>query len=421
MAFCLTAAYVSLTFLSVTDTFPALAPYRIQLIVGILAILATLPTVVSSWNVLFNKQSGLMAGFTSLVLLSWLPHGWFGGALISLQQFMPLGLAFFLIAFNVRSINDLRTLRLCLLAVTLYLVGRGLSDYFWNPENSNFVMIQSEFGVTISRLQALGILADPNAFAQFLLAMLPLLFVEAKSRSWLTRNVVLSGIGGVLLAGIYFTHSRGALVGLALLIGVLARERIKLVGATLAAVMATVVLVAAGFSGYRPVSISGGTDRLDIWSDGLGLLKSSPILGIGFNGFMEQLVYTAHNSFLLCVVEIGLIGYFFWMGLLLVSFWQLRLVASPVSADDSDPELRAWANAVLFSLIGFLLPGFFLSETYAPMLYVLLGMSGAISRLEIERTGAELLPAGNHWARKTSIACAASIALIYVMVRMRAV
>jgi O-antigen ligase len=204
------------------------------------------------------------------------------------------------------------------------------------------------------------------------------------------------------------------------LVGLLARQRVGSGGSGLAAATAGILLMAAGFSGGRPVSISGGVDRLDFWSDGLGMFKSSPIWGIGFNGFIENSGVTAHNSFLLCAVELGLIGCFLWVGLLLVSLWQLHGVATSGVAGDPDPELRSWANGVLFALVAFLIPGFFLSETYAPMLYLLLGMSAAIARLEMQRTGTELLPDGNHWALKTVMACIGLMTLVYVMVRLRA-
>ena len=419
MAFGLTLLYVVLTFLSIGDSFPALAEYRIQLIVGILGVIATLPALLITREVRPGRQAALMAAFTCFVLVSWLPHGWMGGTLVALQQFMPLGIVFFLTAFNVRSVAHLKILRLGLLAVTVYLVGRGLFDYFWNPDDSPFVLAQSEYDVTISRLQALGLLNDPNQFAQFLLAMVPLLFVDVKSRGWFSRIGVILPIATLILVAIYFTHSRGALVGLALLIGLLVMQRLKFVGGSLAAAVAAVFLVVIGFSGGRAVSVSGGLDRLDIWSDGLGMFKSSPIWGVGFNGFLESSASTAHNSFLLCAVELGLIGCFLWVGLILVSLWQLRRVASAPATENSDPELRVWANAVLFSLAAFLIPGFFLSETYAPMLYLLLGMSAAIARLEVERTGLELLPVGNRWPLKTVMACVASMTLVYVMVRMR--
>ncbi|HTB12877.1 MAG TPA: O-antigen ligase family protein [Bryobacteraceae bacterium] len=415
MAFGLTLLYVVLTFLSIMDSFPELAEYRIQLIVGILAMIATLPALLITREVRPGRQAALMAAFTACVLGSWLPHGWLGGTIVALNGFMQLGIVFFLTAFNVRTVRHLKILRLCLLAVTLYLLGNGLHDYFRSPDNSLFVLAwPGEDGMTY-RLQGMGILGDPNAFAQFLLAMVPLVFVGGTNAGWLKRIFVLLPLSSLLLLGIWCTHSRGALVGLVVLVGILFRKRLSFLGGGLAAAAVAVLMLYSGYTAGR-----SGDNRLDIWSDGLGMFKSSPIWGVGFKGFTQTSEQTAHNSFLLCAAELGMIGCFLWMGLLLVSLWQLRRVANAPATEESDPELRVWANAVLFSLTAFLIPGFFLSETYAPMLYMLLGLAAAIARMEVERTGMELLPVGNHWAQKTMMACVASMTLVYIMVRLRA-
>jgi O-antigen ligase len=415
VAFGLTLLYVTLNFLSIADTFPDLADYRIQLIIGILAVIATLPALLFTREVRPGRQAALMAGFTGWVLVSSLPHGGFGGLLVALQNSTQLAAVFFLTALNVRSVKQLKILRLCLLAVTLYLLGRGLYDYMWNPNHSAFVFVRGGGAAGLSwRLQALGLLHDPNAFAQYLLAILPLLFVGAVGRGWRARILVLLPGSALVLAGLWCTHSRGGLVGLAVLVGLLARRRLTVFGGALASAAVATLMLVLGYTGGRY-----GDDRLNIWSDGLGMFKSSPIWGVGYQRYTYFSDKTAHNSFLLCAVELGLIGCFLWVGVILVSLWELRLVADVTSTRDSDEELRAWANAVLLSLVAFLVPGWFLSETYATMLYLLLGMSAAIARLEIERTGTELLPAVNHWALKTALVCVASMTLVYVMVRSR--
>ena len=339
MAFGLTLLYVVLTFLSIADSFPALAEYRIQMIVGILGLIATMPTLLITREVRPGRQAALMAAFTGWVLFSWLPHGRWGGPLMALQGFMQLGIVFFLAAFNIRSVKHLKILRFCLLAVTLYLLGRGLNDYFRDPDGSLFVLAwPGETGMTY-RLQGIGILGDPNAFAQFLLAMLPLLLVGAMSRGWAARTFVLLPISVLLLAGIWCTHSRGALVGLVLLVGLLVRKRLSNVGGALASAAVAILMLTMGYLAGR-----SGDNRQNIWSDGLGMFKSSPIWGVGFNGFTDTHVVgaslqTAHNSFLLCAVELGLVGCFLWVGLLLVSLWQLQRIANSTATEDFDPEL----------------------------------------------------------------------------------
>jgi putative inorganic carbon (hco3(-)) transporter len=423
MAFFVTVLYVLLTFVSVGEALPGLAEYRVELILAIVGIILTLPRLFVRGQFLYQKQVTLMAAFSGMVLASWVVHASIGGVIATTQEFLPLGIVFFLTAFNVRSIGQLRILRFCLLALTVYLAVHGLREYFYNPDDSPFVLPQHLEGFdTIYRLRAQGLLADPNAFAQYMLALLPLLCVGMKSRRWGYRIAVILPIGALLLTAIFFTHSRGALIGAVVLIGLLVQQRMRFASGGLASAIAAVILIAAGFTGGRSISIGGGMDRLDIWSEGLGLFKSSPIWGIGFDGFMERERFTAHNSFLLCAAELGLIGLFLWVGLLIVSAWQLRRIAKANLTEEGDPELRSWANAVFFSLIAFLTPGFFLSETYAPMLYLILGMSAAVTRLAmVESGGVELLPEKSHWMRKTAGTSLAAIALIYILVRLRAV
>jgi O-antigen ligase len=160
----------------------------------------------------------------------------------------------------------------------------------------------------------------------------------------------------LLLAGIWCTHSRGGLVGLVVLVGLLARRRLTSFGSALASAGVAILMLAMGYTGGRT-----GDDRLNIWSDGLGMFKSSPIWGVGYRHYTDLSNKTAHNSFLLCAVELGLIGCFLWVGALLVSLWELRLVADVTAIHDSDEELRAWANAVFLSLLPLPFPGWFLS------------------------------------------------------------
>ena len=88
----------------------------------------------------------------------------------------------------------------------------------------------------------MGFLADPNDFAQALLMVLPMLGLAWRpGRAF--RNFVLVLIpGAILLYAVYLTHSRGALVGLAVMLFMAARQR----WGTIRALMAATVPVALG-------------------------------------------------------------------------------------------------------------------------------------------------------------------------------
>ena len=105
-----------------------------------------------------------------------------------------------------------------------------------------------------------------------------------------------------------------------------------------------------------------------------------PVLGVGVGGFeiAEGLSRggqgkwsSAHNSFVQIGTELGIVG--------LVIF--VRLVASSIVgmknlrfSDEAD-VLPPWMlKGVEISLYGYIAAGFFLSQAYSPVLYLLVGM-----------------------------------------------
>jgi hypothetical protein len=111
------------------------------------------------------------------------------------------------------------------------------------------------------------------------------------------------------------------------------------------------------------------------------------------------------------------------MGLLVTVIWQLQMViAEPSFTTPERIELKRWAKATLYALYIFLLTGFFLSQTYDPLLYLLLGVGSAIASYAAEVSGrTDFLPKTKNWPVWTAGFCLGSIVLIYVMVRLRAV
>jgi O-antigen ligase len=141
---------------------------------------------------------------------------------------------------------------------------------------------------------------------------------------------------------------------------------------------------------------------------------------VGYNGFLGNFELTAHNSFVLCFAELGLLGYFLWIGLILVSVWQLRTIRDSTGPEAADPELRSWASATLIALYVLLTTAFFLSQTYAPPLYVLLGIAAAIIGIDVRQRNKPLLPEKSRWGLWTLGTCFGSIVVIYLCVISRA-
>jgi putative inorganic carbon (HCO3(-)) transporter len=171
--------------------------------------------------------------------------------------------------------------------------------------------------------------------------------------------------------------------------------------------------------GSRTISMSGGMDRLSLWSDGMAYIKSSPLWGIGIRGYTERsyLSMSAHNSYLLCAAELGMVGYFLWMSMIVVTLIQISRVPKVVGA--SNPVLARWAVALRLSLGVYLYTSFFLSRTYDLPLFLLLGMSGAVIAAA---GGDEAIPLrGTKWPLWSLGICGSILALIWLMLRLRVV
>ena len=60
--------------------------------------------------------------------------------------------------------------------------------------------------------------------------------------------------------------------------------------------------------------------RAEAWATGLDMFKHSPIFGVGARLFNEHHFLTAHNSFVLTLAELGLIGMMLFVTFIYLSF-----------------------------------------------------------------------------------------------------
>jgi putative inorganic carbon (HCO3(-)) transporter len=219
-----------------------------------------------------------------------------------------------------------------------------------------------------------------------------------------------------MLYAVYLTHSRGALLGLGVIVYFLLRRRVSPVVGLGAAALVLAALYALQFTGGRDITVDQG--RMVAWGAGIHGFLSRPIFGIGFNHFTDFNDLTAHNSFVLCFAELGLFGYFFWMALLYTTIIGINALGKRLA--DKDPLLTPCVISVQTAITTYLLTGWFLSRTYQPTLYILLALAGNMLQMrpeEVPRPSKTF----QGWAGKTVALELASIVLIYVLVKLRRV
>jgi len=418
MGLVLLLAYIALNLLSPGELFTSIAPYRPLMVLALVslppAILARLQTPEIGK---LRTQFVLVILFFGYASSSWFPHGWFGGNLITFLEMAPNVMVYFLGIVFLRGTLHLRLLRATLVMVALYVMAAAFAQlpYARASGDSTPYVLMIE-GVLV-RIRGLGVLHDPNVFGQYLLIILPMLFVGKRPTGLGLGYVVALPLAALLIVGVYFTGSRGTEMGLAVLLGLYLTLRYKKAGAAFSVFVGSILLVAINFTQRRTITMSSGMDRLAIWSDGMQYFKSSPLWGIGAGGFTGRNSMTAHNSYLLCAAELGILGFFLWMSIVVVTMIQLARV--PKVVGPSNPDLARWAMALRLSLGVYLFTGFFLSRAYDLPLFLLLGMSGAIITAA---GGDDAIPLhGTMWPAWSFGLCVSTLVLIYAVLRLRMV
>jgi O-antigen ligase len=358
-----------------------------------------------------------------------------------------------LILLAARSITRMRVLGGFLALLSVGLVVQSALAYYGIYSVDGLVVTQrfdevNVFGVRegFARAQGRGQFSDPNDLAQALIAAGPLLWPFWRSGRTLRNFIVVMLPTAVLIYGVYLTRSRGGILSLLALVALFLRERMtrfRTVGPAVIAGCLALVMLAAGFTGGRSIGGDSSSEgRIDAWYDGFQMLIGNPLFGVGFGRFIEHHVRVAHNSFVHCFAELGLVGYFLWLGMLLAIHTDLYAMRKPPQEeaeegeeekgggeegqeeeeqepDEEQTALSRWATAIRFSLYAYLSGAFFLSRTYAIILYLIVGM--AIALTDIARSSGRLGPADvPSLVKQTVLGMVGSMVVIYMVVKVSA-
>jgi O-antigen ligase len=285
-------------------------------------------------------------------------------------------------------------------------------------EPADDIVESDEEGPGVPRIRGLGLMHDPNDLAMGMIVAIGLIGGVWRPRPEL-RSALLIAAAGALVYGIYLTRSRGGAVALVVVLWRFTATRLGRVPAlVLLAVLATGAL-AVDYGG-RSIAVQdeSASERVVAWTEGLEMLKSQPILGVGYGQFLDHHTLTAHNSLVLCFAETGLVGCFFWVALLVVTAIELHGVSRLPGDEPFDHAARQWAEGLQLALIGFLTAAFFLSRTFVPILYLLVGLSAALAAIARNEQRSIPLPALPQLGTLVLACELASIAVVYTIVKL---
>lgn len=234
------------------------------------------------------------------------------------------------------------------------------------------------------RVRYRGVLQDPNELALATGIGLPLVFAVGWRKRRIPRWLITAFTVGLVMFCAILTGSRGGQLVVLAVFGAYFVKRFGWKGITVGALMAAPLLLLGGRAGAEAESSTN--ERIECWYAAISMFRSNPLIGVGFREFNEYHYLTAHNSYLLAVAELGLPGLFLFAVLvylaLKIPFTVLRRYRGPESepggAFEGAEVARIWAMALLASYVGLAVGMFFLSFTYHYVLWIYLGLAGAL-------------------------------------------
>jgi hypothetical protein len=249
----------------------------------------------------------------------------------------------------------------------------GQTDVDWVCEKPGML---GTWSIAHGRVRYRGSLADPNELALVIGTAVPFAFAMRERRRGALRTLLAVAAVALTAWCVVETQSRGGQLVFLIVVGLFFLRRFRVWGVAVAIAVALPVLLLGGRAGAE--ADASAHERIEAWYEGITLLREHPILGVGPGLFLDHHVLTAHNAYVLVAAETGIPGLFLWSTSIYTT-----IKAPFLLWWERDPRLERslvpMAPALLFGLAGMCVGIFFLSFAYHYVLYLFIGLSGALA------------------------------------------
>ena len=301
-------------------------------------------------------------------------------------------------------LNEVRHFKLTLSMVTC----GGLIIAFIALFNKvNGIGLVEETRVTIGR-DIGSVLGDPNDLSLVLLFPFSFAISLLMTKGLNLRFRLLGLIATItIFSAIMATQSRGGLLGLLAVVGIVAYRRVKskAVFFGVGALCTIALFVFAGISDRK----SGGAaeegldesamGRLHAWEAAFGMAVDNPMTGVGINNFYSNYFFysdywdgkphSVHSSWFGVLAETGFVGLSVFLIMLFITFKTSHNTLKTVttSSNHFSPIIRAISEGNFAGVVAFCVAGSFLTQGFTWPLYILVALTAAVAQF-VETKGA---------------------------------
>jgi O-antigen ligase len=264
----------------------------------------------------------------------------------------------------------------------------------------SFAVVKGQQLSHVERVSGFG--GDPNGYAaQIVVGCVWMLqfFISQRKIVW---RIIFAATLSVLMLAVILSYSRGGAITLAFALMLYALLHIKTIGAGRLAGVAIIGIIAAFLFiphtyWERLSSLTEFTTDFSMWRRlsyhlmAPDMLMMSPIVGVGPANFSWHYMSTdfrfitdvfhgphrLHNMYLSILVELGIVGFFFFMGLILKTLFNfVQLIQRNVTAEWMG-TIYPIGSPLLIGSLAYLLSNLFLPGEFSKLLWGLLAIGGS--------------------------------------------
>ncbi|HEU4795032.1 MAG TPA: O-antigen ligase family protein, partial [Pyrinomonadaceae bacterium] len=209
------------------------------------------------------------------------------------------------------------------------------------------------------------------------------------------KKLLYFAMGGMFIAAVVVTFSRGGFLGLMVALLVLARKmgrknKFLSTGALVVAISAVLIFAPGSYFGRISSIMNSAADFTGSSSQRTEILKRSfwvtlryPLFGVGMGNFhfksVQELV--THNAYTQVSSEMGIPALVIYLMFMIYPLRKLRRIEAETFDDPERRRFHYWSIGVQASIIAYMVASFFASVAYYWYIYYLIGYAVAVRRL----------------------------------------
>lgn len=263
-----------------------------------------------------------------------------------------------------------------------------------------------------------GIFGNANDFAIAMNLLLPLAIVLALNNKGLRRWLYFA-CAAALVLGVILSFSRGGFLGLIAMGMVLLWKvgRHNKVVAAMLVLMGLMIFASAVPNGYterlftifnyQQDKTGSAQERKELLDHALGLARTRLIYGVGMGNFGVYSISNkaAHNSYVEILVELGIVGLFAYLILLLTPLRSLKRIERETAHTGrvEDREIYNLSVGVRAAIVAYIVCSFFGSVQYSWFIYYPIAYAIALKRVHLRNLRCQDSLIENEQLKKTTV------------------